>query len=147
MDVITIAEKFKTQESCIEHLENVRWRGNPVCPYCNFGGARQSARQKATDNRHTCNWCNKSFSVLVGTIFQNTKLPLQKWFVAISLMLNAKTGMSTRQLARDIKVTKDTAWYLQMRIREAMTEHRELLTGIVEIDETCMGGKPRKATR
>jgi transposase-like protein len=82
-----------------------------------------------------------SFSVTVGTIFHKTKLDLQRWFVAISLVLNAKKGISSRQLARDIDVTKDTAWFMQMRIRKAMTEYGKLLEGIIEADETYVGGK------
>jgi transposase-like protein len=78
---------------------------------------------------------------MVGIIFENTKLDFQKWFLAISLMLNAKKGISARQLARDIKVTKDTAWFVLMRLRTAMVEQIQLLEGIVEIDETYIGGK------
>jgi len=94
--------------------------------------------------RHHCNTCNTTFSVTVGTIFHKTKMDLQKWFVAISLILNAKKGISARQLARDIEVNKDTAWYVEMRVRRAMNEQGEFLTGIVEMDETYIGGKPRK---
>ena len=98
----------------------------------------------AVEMRHHCNNCKTSFSVTVGTIFHHTHLPLQKWFLALSLILNAKKGISSRQLARDIEVTKDTAWLMQMRIRDAMIEQGELLSGIVEMDETYIGGKPRK---
>ena len=87
-----------------------------------------------------------SFSVTVGTIFHRTRLPIQKWFLAISLILNAKKGVSSRQLSRDLKVNKDTAWRISHKIREAMRQewHRNLLTGVVEMDETFIGGKPRK---
>jgi len=96
--------------------------------------------------RHHCNNCNTSYSVTVGTIFHHTHLPLQKWFVAISLVLNAKKGIAARQLGRDLNINKDTAWRMAMKIRNAMTQYaqRELLTGIVEADETYIGGKPRK---
>ncbi len=86
------------------------------------------------------------FSVTVDTIFHHTHLPLQKWFLAISLVLNAKKGISARQLARDLEVNKNTAWYMGMRIRNAMFEQGELLQGIVEMDECYIGGKPRKGT-
>jgi len=78
---------------------------------------------------------------MVGTIFENTKLDFQKWFLAISLVLNAKKGISSRQLSRDIHVTKDTAWFMLMRIRKAFVEYGELLQGIIEADETYIGGK------
>lgn len=93
--------------------------------------------------RHHCNTCNTSYSVTVNTIFHKTKADLQKWFLAISLILNAKKGISARQLARDLDVNKNTAWYMAMRIREAMLQDRELLNGIVEVDETYVGGKSR----
>jgi len=98
------------------------------------------------ENRYHCNTCNTSYSVTVGTIFHNTRLPLQKWFLAISIILNAKKGVASRQLARDIEVTKDTAWRMQMQIRKAMGQYKELLQGIVEMDETYIGGKPRPGT-
>lgn len=94
--------------------------------------------------RHHCNGCRKSFSVTVGTIFHDTRLPLQKWFLAISLILNAKKGISARQLARDLEVNKNTAWSMGMRIRDGMKQDTSLLSGIVEMDETYVGGKPRK---
>jgi len=79
---------------------------------------------------------------LVGTIFEDTKLPLPKWFLAIAIILNAKKGLSSRQLSRDIGINRNTAWYLQMRIRKAMQEGDDngLFKGIVEIDETYIGG-------
>lgn len=96
------------------------------------------------ESRHHCNNCKTSFSVTVNTIFHHTHLDLQKWFLAISLILNAKKGISSRQLSRDIQVTKDTAWSMQMRVRNAMVEQGELFNGIIEMDETYIGGKPRK---
>jgi transposase-like protein len=83
----------------------------------------------------------------VQTIFHNTKLDLQKWFLAISIILNAKKGIAARQLGRDLQVTKDTAWYMGMRIRKAMSHDARLLKGIVEMDETYVGGKPRRFDR
>lgn len=138
MNIIQVYKQFPTQADCIKHLENVRWNGTPVCPYC------KSTRQTPIKNsfRYKCNNCNTSYSVLVDTIFHKTKLDLQKWFVAISLVLNAKKGYSARQLGRDIEVTKDTAWFLFMRIRKAFKDDDgEMLQGIVEADETYIGGK------
>jgi transposase-like protein len=79
----------------------------------------------------------------VGTIFEDTKLALPKWFLAISIILNAKKGLSSRQLSRDLGINRNTAWYLQMRIRKAMQEgdDQDLFKGIVEVDETYIGGK------
>jgi len=137
MDIIKIFEQFPTQRDCLDHLEKVRWNGKPVCPYC----YSDSVSTMKNENRYHCNNCNTSFSVTVGTIFHNTKLPLQKWFLAISIILNAKKGISARQIGRDIHVTKDTAWRISMQIRKAMKEYGKLLEGIVEADETYVGGK------
>lgn len=131
---------YPTQEACIRHLEDVRWHGTPVCPYCKSTNASSVPKEL----RHHCNNCNTTFSVTVGTIFHKTKMDLQKWFVAISIILNAKKGVSARQLGRDLEINKDTAWYMAMRIRRAMVEQGALLEGIVEVDETYIGGKPRK---
>ena len=143
MNIISIYRKFPTQESCLAHLEAVKWKGKPTCPYCK----NQNSTAVPKEHRHHCNTCNTSFSVTVGTIFHNTKMDLQKWFLALSLILNAKKGISARQLGRDLEVHRNTAWYAAMRIRVAMIDQGELLKGVVEMDETYVGGKPRKGTR
>ena len=140
MNIIQVYKRFPKHDDCIHHLEAVRWNGRPQCPYCKSHNITAMPKE----NRHHCNNCNTSFSVTVQTIFHNTKLDLQKWFLAIALILNAKKGLSARQLARDLEVNKNTAWYMSMRIRKAMTDDGELLKGIVEVDETYVGGKPRK---
>ena len=90
-----------------------------MCPYC-----KSENTTRRTDNtlRHRCYECCVSFSVTVGTIFHHTHLPLQKWFLAIMLMLNAKKGLSALQLSRDLDVNKNTAWRIAMQIRKAMTQ-------------------------
>ena len=142
MDIVRIYELFPTENDCISHLESVRWKDKPRCPYCKSTNSTPLRQEQ----RHHCNTCNTSFSVTIGTIFHHTHLPLQKWFLAICLILNAKKGISSRQLSRDLKINKDTAWRIGMRIRRAMSEReqRNLLTGIVEVDETYVGGKPRR---
>ena len=124
----------------IEYLEKLRWKDKPKCPYCKSDNATPMPKEK----RHHCNNCNTSYSVTVGTIFHKTKLDFQKWFLAITLIINAKKGISARQLARNLKVNKNTAWYMGMRIRRAMIEQRELMNGFIEMDETYVGGKPGK---
>ncbi len=142
MDIVKIYELFPTNDGCRDHLESVRWGNKPKCPYCKSSNSTPLPKQK----RHHCNNCNTSYSVTVGTIFHHTHLDLQKWFLAICLILNAKKGIAARQLARDLHVNKDTAWRIDMKIRQAMMEReqREILTGLVEMDETYIGGKPRK---
>lgn len=137
MNIIQVYKQFPTHTDCIKHLEKVRWNNEPVCPYCQ--SKNQSPLPK--EQRYHCNNCKTTFSVTVQTIFHKTKVDLQKWFLAISLVLNAKKGLSARQLARDIEVTKDTAWYMLMRIRKTFADDSELLEGIIEVDETYIGGK------
>ena len=142
MNIVSIYKIFPTETDCIIHLEKVRWHDKLQCVYCQSTNTTPMPKE----SRYHCNNCNTTFSVTVGTIFHHTHLPLQKWFLALSLVLNAKKGMAARQLARDLEVNKDTAWRMGMKIRRAMMQQtqRELLTGIVEMDETYIGGKPRK---
>lgn len=140
MNIISVYKQFPTEESCIIHLEKIRWKDGVFCPYCDSKRITPAPKE----HRHHCNACNKTFSVTVKTIFHRTHLPLQTWFLAIALMLNAKKGLSGRQLARDLDINPNTAWRITMKIREAMKYDGELLTGIVEMDETYVGGKPRK---
>lgn len=143
MNILSIYQRFKTQKDCIKHLETIRWPNGVKCTYC--GSVNIS--EMPDEDRHHCNGCNTSFSVTVGTIFHHTHLPLQVWFLAISLILNAKKGLSARQLARDLQINKNTAWRISMKIRDAMKYDGELLSGIVEVDETFIGGKPRKPNK
>jgi transposase-like protein len=136
MELIKITEKLNTQSKCMAYLEKNRWPVTPICPYCN---STKSSR-KTQEFRHTCHNCKRSYSVLVGTLFESTKLPITKWFFAIHLISNAKKGISSLQLARDLHVNKNTAWFLQKRIRQAMKDEDCILSGIIEIDETYVGG-------
>jgi len=147
MNLITIFQRFPDQEACIEYLERVRWGDDAHCPHC--GGhyvARKS--EKARVGRWNCHDCKSSFNVLSKTIFEKTRLPLQKWFLAIGMIVNAKKSVSSHQLARDLDLNQKSAWFMQQRIRAAMVEgEAELLQGIVEADETYVGGKPRKGNK
>ncbi len=145
MDIIEVFEAFPTQEDCLSYLEKIRWQNKPRCPYCD--STNQTPLKK--EHRYHCNNCNTSFSVTVQTIFHQTHLPIQKWFLAVSLVLNAKKGISARQLARHLNVNRNTAWRMGMQIRKAMYEpaQRNLLQGVVEMDETYIGGKPRKGKK
>ena len=143
MNLIRVFNQFPDQAACIAHLESIRWPEVALCPLCNSDRvARKQEGQKV--GRWNCHNCTSSFNVLSGTIFQGTRVPLQKWFLAISLMANAKKSLSSCQLARDLDITQQTAWYMQQRIRAAMAgADGELLQGIIEADETYLGGKPR----
>ena len=136
MNLISVFKKFPDQQACIDHLEQIRWPVIALCPFCS---SEKVARKAEGDKvgRWNCHKCTNSFNVLSGTIFQGTHIPLQKWFLAIALMADAKKSISSHQLARDLKLNQKTAWRMQQCIRSAMTSDEG------EMDETYVGGKPR----
>ena len=116
-----IIKRFSNHETCLDHLEleKVRWGDTPTCPHC---GSDHVARKVDGDRvgRWNCHSCKSSFNVLSGTIFQSTQVPLQKWFLAIMLMLTAKKSLSGHQLARDVGIGAKAGWRLAMKIRTGM---------------------------
>lgn len=158
MNLVTITEKYNTHQKCISLLEKVKWNGKPICPHCksdsvtprelvtkksNKGRKRKHPIQPRKTPLYHCNNCNKDFTVLMGTIFEGSKMPLQKWFMLITLMINAKKGISAKQISRDLDITYKTAWYSAMRVRCAMLDQADMLSGIIESDAMYVGGKPR----
>lgn len=135
MNLYQIKLNFNTELECHDYLVSLRWPDGAVCTYC----FTKSVYRRNGSSRFKCRDCNHSFSVTTGTIFHATRLPLLKWFLAISQILAAKKGISSLQLARTIDVNKNTAWYMQQRLRLAMAEDI-FMTGIVESDETYIGG-------
>ena len=145
MDLIKIPETFSTQEACITYLEHLRWQGSPECPHCESTHVRRRNEQDiGRIGRWNCHECKSTFKVTQGTMFQGTKIPLQKWFLSIFLMGNAKKSLSSCQLARDLGLKQKAAWRVMMKIRAEMGKDTVLLQGIVEADETYIGGKGRK---
>ena len=165
MDIRDVHEKFATDEQCLQYIEKMRWPDGIVrCPICGDKNVekyerpatavrktRSKNRPEQKDNKrgwfYICREasCRQQFSPTSGTIFHDTHLPLIVWFRAIALMLNAKKGINALQMKRDLGIGGyKTAWYLNHRIREAMAEGDiPKLGGIVEIDETYIGGKQR----
>ena len=147
MNLFTIFSRYPDQEACIEHLETLRWGDEPTCPHCRGTHVARKS-DTARVGRWNCHTCHASFNVLSGTIFEKTRVPLQKWFLAIGLMVNAKKSLSSYQLARDLELTQQTALYMQHRIRAAMAQDDDrLLYGLLEADETFVGGKPRRTNK
>lgn len=137
MDLITVFRQFPDEEACYEHLEDVRWGDCPKCPYCNSTNVARKV-EKGRIGRWNCHACKDSFNVLQGTIFQGTHIPLQKWFLGIAIMINAKKSLSSCQLARDLDMPQKSAYTMQMRIRKGMVDDGGFLTGIVEADEVFL---------
>ena len=132
---------FPDEQSCIDHLRSIRWRGGAFCPHC--GSLKV---YHFSDNRtHKCGDCRQRFSIKVGTIFEDSKIGLHKWFMAVYLITSHKKGIASTQLARDIAVTQKTAWFMLHRLRHA-AETKSFaapLKGQVEADETFVGGKEK----
>ncbi len=160
--LIDVAKDFGREEQCLAYLEAMRWSEGVRCVKCGSNkiskfstqdGTRKRKNRKTGEvefvlvpSRHLYEClnpeCRHQFSATANTIFHDTHLPLPTWFMAIALMVNAKKGLSAKQLQRDLHVAYRTAWYLSHRIRKAMEEGAAgFLTGTVECDETYIGGK------
>jgi transposase-like protein len=145
MDLGKLMTEFGTDDLCREYLEDLRWPDGVRCPRCGSDKISRIGWKTPKGRRqYDCGSCRYRFSVTVGTIFHDSHLPLWKWFAAVYLMVESKKGMSASQLKRTLKVADKTAWYLCHRIRAAMREDTPLsLEGIVEVDETYVGGRRR----
>ena len=150
---------FQDEDAAREHLEKMLWKDGPVCPHCGVineatkltpkGNTKTSARK----GLYQCNGCREQFTVTIGTIFEDSHIPLHKWLAAIYLMCSSKKGISALQLQRALWGENEetgkpmgsyrTAWFLAHRVRWAMAQApmTELLKGVVEVDETYMGGR------
>jgi transposase-like protein len=138
---------FTDVDAAREHLEALRWPDGPYCPHC--GETENVTRMEGESHRPgliQCNACRKNFSVTVGTLFERSHIPLNKWMLAFHLVAASKKAMSAHQMHRQLDVTYKTAWFMMHRIREAMaTTNRPKLGGegkIIEADETFWGQKP-----
>ena len=134
--LFALARAFRTEKECRDYLIKQRWAdGDVVCPYC---GEHHCVER--TDGRFRCKKCRLNFSVTVDTIFENTKLPLLKWFMAMYLIASHKKGISSHQLAKDIDVSQKTAWFMAQKIRTLFEQDSTELEGEVEMDEAYIGG-------
>jgi transposase-like protein len=136
--LIEITKKFSDKETCVEYLTNIRWNGHVICAHCNHDKVYEL---KGKNKRFKCASCRKQFSATKGTIFENSPITLQKWFIAIYLMTSHKKGISSMQLAKDLGVCQKTAWFMLQRIRFAVETKSFEMTSNVECDETYIGGK------
>ena len=137
INLIQLTEQFGTDEKCRQALEQLRWPDGPKCPRC-----KSDSTPIANRYQYDCDSCHYQFSVTAGTIFHDSHLSLWKWFVTVAILCEAKKGISACQIQRTIGTTYKTSWYLCHRIRAAMAEvHKAKLGGVVEMDETYVGGR------
>lgn len=150
-----VAIHFQDQKTCVEYLTQLRWNGKPTCAFC---GHDHVYELKGKNVRYKCASCRKHFSAIKGTIFENSVIPLSKWFMAIFIMTTHRKGISSVQVGRDIGVTQKSAWFMMQRVRNAFKmqsfEKGKIgnsietdktgneIPGIVEVDESYIGGKP-----
>lgn len=160
INLSTLAKEFSDEAEAYKLVERIRWPNGPVCPHCGTvgrayylepkEGPRKTRKGTASARRvWKCGACRKQFSVLVGTIFEDSKVPLSKWLLAVHMLCSAKNGVAAYELHRTIGVTVKTAWFMAHRIRYAM-ERGPLATklqGAVEADETYIGGKAKNIHR
>lgn len=136
-----MVKAFPDEESCLLYLKKSRWADGEYCPHC---GNKKLYTFK-DGKTYKCAACRKRFSVKVGTIFEDSKIPLQTWFMAIYLITAHKKGISSVQLSKDLNVTQKTAWFMLHRLRHASTTEafKQPLKNTVEADETYIGGKEK----
>jgi len=155
MNLNSIAAKYAAVDAAREFFEKQRWPDGAVCPFCGLVG--ESYRLKAKPDSKSpvragvwkCGGCRKQFTVTKGTIFEDSHIPLNTWLMAIHLICASKKGMSAHQLHRMLGVTYKSAWFMVHRLRYAAAQDpmAAQLSGIVEMDETYIGGKRRKSER
>ena len=142
--LIQLLDFFKDEETCKAYYEQARWGGTMACPHC------ASAKIYRTNRGYKCGekQCAKKFSLTVGTIFENTKIPLRTWFAAMYLATTSKKGISSLQLAEQLQITQKSAWFVLSRIRTMLADNStEPFTGTVEVDESYFGGKEKNKSK
>ena len=107
MTILEVFNSFQTQEQAVEYLEQIRWKGRPVCPYCQSVAVGRHASGDRKGQRWQCRKCQRAFAATVGTIFHGTHIPLRNWFLCIALMLHAKKSASAYQISRDLGTRRD----------------------------------------
>jgi len=150
LNLATLAALFTDEDSAREFVESIIWPNGPVCPHCE-GKEAYALKAKPNSTKpcraglYKCKACRKQFTVRMGTIFEDSHLPFTKWLMTFHLMTSSKKGVSSLQISRELGITVKSAWFMTHRIREAMRDDSgEYLEGTVEVDETYVGGKPRK---
>jgi len=135
-------KKFSDEEATRLYLEEKRWNDNPTCPTCGKLDKQYKQKRDGKPGYYLCNHCKLIYTVRTGTIFERSHVPLDKWLYTLYLVLIARKGISSLQLSKDIGVTQKTAWFMLQRIREACSNNNDqFLNGIIEADETYIGGK------
>jgi transposase-like protein len=150
LNMASMAEIFANEDKARAFLENLVWPNGPVCPHCECSEvykltAKLGSKSPVRPGVYKCKKCRKQFTVRIGTVMEESLIPIRKWLMAFHLVTSSKKGISSHQMARELGITQKSAWFLNHRIREAMKKEpmATMLKGVVEVDETYVGGKPR----
>ena len=140
MSIVELTERFPDEKAARAWLEGIKWAdGKPDCPYC--GSLNIAVVKNEKPQPYRCRDCRKHFSLKTGTVMADSNLPLRKWVYAIYLMTTSLKGVSSMKLHRDLGISQKTAWLLAQKIREAFADDKGKLEGVIEIDETYIGGR------
>ena len=139
MRLTDFTKAYGTDEACRAHLEGVRWPGGPVCPKC--ASVNDAVPISTRPGQFRCRACGKQFNALMGTALEGTHLPLRVWYLAMYLMLSTAKPISAMSLSTQLGIQYRTCWHLLHRLRAMLASGDKLLTGLVEADETYVGGK------
>jgi transposase-like protein len=150
LNLATLSKLFVDEDAAHAFIESKLWPDGPVCPRCGSAEAykltaKPTSKRPVRPGVYKCKYCRKQFTVRIGTIFEDSHIPFSKWLMGLHLLTSSKKGFSALQLSRELGITVKSAWFLLHRVREAMrpTHPDQSLSGVVEADETYVGGKPR----
>lgn len=158
LNIVKLAQEYADEDKSRSLLESLRWPGGPVCPHCKNAGEKTisklqpkaGSKRSARKGVYCCGACRQQFTVTVGTIFEDSHMPLSKWLMAVFIICSSKKSVSAMQLHRMLGITYKTAWFMAHRIRFAMTPNHwaePKIGGTIEVDETFIGGKGDRTTQ
>jgi transposase-like protein len=158
LNLATLAREYADEDKARGLLESILWPDGAVCPHCKNHKekpiyklqSKEGGKTKVRKGVHKCGACRKQFTVTVGTIFEDSHLPISKWLMAITILCSSKKSVSSHQMSRMLGITYKSAWFMTHRFRYAMSPEMplsKLLKGVVEVDETFVGGKGRRCSR
>jgi len=154
MNISQLAKYFSDEDAARALLEEMRWGGNPTCPHC--GGLdpykltpKATSKKPGRKGLYKCKACRKQFTVTVGTVFEDSRIPISKWLLAIHLIGSSKKGMSAQQIHRNLGISYKAAWFMMHRLRYAMRSGplSDLMKGTVEVDGTYVGARHKRGSR
>lgn len=146
LNLLTLAKKYSNENKARKLFEQMRWPGGkPICPHCKHDEAytiksKPGTKNKARAGLYCCSACRKTFTATVGTVMEDSHLPISKWLMAMFLISSSKKGMSAHQIHRMLKISYKAAWFMCHRVRFAFGDDGKKLSGTVEADETFVGG-------